>query len=87
MDDAVKGWVQAQSVSRAKDNELSSVINNNLYFNRDMMFQKGIEDKVKTLTVQDVNNAIKKYFKTYDEWTVVNAGDFKNVIDLKKKVD
>lgn len=88
LDDAVKGWVQAQSVSRAKDNELSSVINNNLYYDRDMMFQKNIEEQVKKLTVADVNKAIKKHFKTIENWTVVNAGDFKNTIDLKeKKVD
>ncbi len=89
LDSAVKGWVQAQNVSRAKDNELSSVINNNLYYDRDMMFQKNIEEKVKSLTVADVNNVIKKYFKPLDEWTVVNAGDFEKSPDIKsdKKVD
>ena len=40
---AVTSWVQGQNVSRAKDNELSSLINNNLYYDRDMMFHKGIE--------------------------------------------
>lgn len=73
---AVNGWVQAENVSRAKDNELSSTINNNLYFDRDMMFYKAIEDKVTSLTVEDVNKVIKKYFKNFDKWTVVNAGDF-----------
>mgnify|MGYP006276092317 FL=1 len=74
---AVNGWVQEQSVSRAKDNELSSTINNNLYYNRDMSFQKEMEEKVKALTVEDVNAAIKKYLKPFSEWTVVSAGDFK----------
>ena len=73
---AVNSWVQGKNVSRAKDNELSSLINNNLYFDRDMMFHKNIEDKVTSLTVEDVNKVIKKYFKTFDNWTVVNAGDF-----------
>jgi zinc protease len=85
---AIDGWVQAQSVSRAKDNELSSVINNNLYYDRDMNFQKNLEEKVKNLTVDDVNEAIKKHFKTFDHWTVVNAGDFNNLINKDKdKVD
>lgn len=86
---AVKSWVQGQNVSRAKDNELSSVINNNLYYDRDMMFQKGIEDKVTSLTVEDVNKVIKKYFKTFDNWTVVNAGDFEKSPEIKndKKID
>lgn len=86
---AVNGWVQEQNVSRAKDNELLRLLNNNMYYDRDMMFQKSIEDKVTALTVQDVNAAIKKYFKTLDNWTVVNAGDFEN-FEIKngdKKVD
>ncbi|WP_353777731.1 insulinase family protein [Winogradskyella sp. 3972H.M.0a.05] len=84
LDDAVKGWVQAQSVSRAKDNELASTLNNNLYYDRDMMFQKGIEEKVKNLTVEDVNKAIKTYFKNFEEWSVVNAGDYEN-FEIKNK--
>jgi zinc protease len=89
LDDAVKGWVQAESVSRAKDNELARTINNNLYYDRDMMFQKNIESNVKNLTVEDVNKAIKTYFKAFENWSVVNAGDFKD-FDIKnedKKVD
>ncbi|MCG2462616.1 insulinase family protein [Flavobacteriaceae bacterium F89] len=74
---AVNGWVQEESVSRAKDNELASTINNNLYYGRTMDFQKALEEKTKKLTVDDVNKAIKKYIKPYKEWTVVNAGDFK----------
>ena len=85
---AVQGWIQAQNVSRAKDNELSSVINNNLYYDRDMNFQKALEERVSKLTVEDVNRAIRKHFKTYDKWSVVNAGDYKNLIESKeKKVD
>lgn len=82
---AVNGWIQGQTVSRAKDNEISSLINNNLYFERDMSFQKELEDKMKKLTVEDINRTIKKYFKTYDKWTVVNAGDFKN--EIKKQTN
>lgn len=86
---AVTSWVQGQNVSRAKDNELSSTINNNLYYDRDMMFYKDIEDRVTSLTVDDVNKVIKKYFKTFDNWTVVNAGDFEKSPEIKtdKKVD
>lgn len=81
---AVTSWVQGRNVSRAKDNELSGLINNNLYFDRDMMFQKNIEDKVTSLTVKDVNKVIKKYFKTFDHWTVINAGDFEEY-EIKNK--
>ena len=74
---AVKGWIQGQNVSRAKDNELSSVINNNIFYSRDMSFHKNIEENITKLTVEKVNKAIKKYFKSFDKWTVVNAGEFK----------
>ncbi|MDT0620006.1 M16 family metallopeptidase [Croceitalea vernalis] len=73
---AVNGWVQGKNVSRAKDNELSSLVNNNIYYNRDMSFHKALEAKVKALSVSDVNAAITKYMKQFSEWTVVNAGDF-----------
>jgi zinc protease len=76
LDSAIKGWVQGQTVSRAKDNELSSLINNNLYFERDMAFYAALESQVSSLTVEKVNAVIKKYFKSLDQWTVVNGGDF-----------
>lgn len=76
LDNAVKGWVQAQNLSRAKDGELSSVINNNIFYSRDMSFQKNIEKNIKGLTVAKVNKAIKKHFKPLDKWTVISAGDF-----------
>ena len=86
---AVNGWVQGQNVSRAKDAELAAVVNTNLYYDRDMMFQKNIEDDVKKLTVEDVNKVITKYFKNFENWTVVNGGDFKNPDINKgdKKID
>lgn len=77
LENAVNGWTQAQNVSRAKDNELSSLINNNIFYGRDMSFHKDLEAKVNQLTVADVNAAIKKYVRPYDKWSVVNAGDFK----------
>lgn len=83
---AVKGWIQGQTVSRAKDNEISSLINNNIYYKRDIKFQKNIEDKLSNLTIEDVNRVITKYFKTFDKWSVINAGDFKNEIKIDKKV-
>ncbi|MCJ7467479.1 MAG: insulinase family protein [Maribacter sp.] len=74
---AVNGWIQEENVSRAKDNELSSVINNNIYYDRTMAYQKELEEKISKLTVADVNKAIKKYILPFEKWTVVNAGDFK----------
>lgn len=79
---AINGWVQAQNVSRAKDRELSSLVNNNLYYKRDINFQKNVEKNIKSLTVEEVNRVIKKYFKTLENWTVVSAGDFSDHVNL-----
>lgn len=74
---AVNGWVQEQNVPRAKDNELTRTINDNIFYERTMDFQKDLEAKVSKLTVADVNKAIKKYVQPFEKWTVVNAGDLK----------
>jgi zinc protease len=87
---AVTSWVQGENVSRARDGELTEIINNNLHYDRDMVFHKKIEDKITSLTVEDVNKVIKKYFKTFENWTVINAGDFVDNPEIKtenKKVD
>ena len=54
-----------------------------------MMFYKTVEAKVTALTVDAVNKVIKKYFKTLDNWTMVNAGDFQEfeIKNDEKKVD
>jgi zinc protease len=75
--DAVNGWVQEENVSRAKDGELANLINNNIFYGRTMDFQKKLEEKVKSLTVAEVNKAIETYIKPYKDWTVINAGDYK----------
>ena len=74
---AVNGWIQGRNVSRAQDNELLTVINNNAFYDRTMVFHQEIEAKISNLTVEDVNKVIKKYILPFDKWTVVNAGDFK----------
>ena len=42
-----------------------------------MTFYAALESQVSALTVEKVNAVIKKYFKSLDNWTVVNGGDFK----------
>ncbi len=52
LDNAINGWVQGQTVSRAKDRELSSLINNNIYYHRTMDFQKNLEKNIKKLKIK-----------------------------------
>lgn len=35
---------------------------------------------------KNINKVIKKYFKTFDHWTVVNAGDFEET-EFKAKIE
>jgi len=45
--------------------------------------RKPWKEKVKNLTVSDVNKAILKYIKPYENWTVINCRDFKEIIFAK----
>lgn len=81
----VNGWIEGRNLSRAKDRELSTIVNNNLYYERDLNFQRHLEKQINELTVDDVNKAIRKHFKTFDKWTVVNAGDFKHLTEFERK--
>lgn len=72
---AKDGFAQAQTVSRAKDNELASKLNNYTYLGRKMEFDAAFEEKVKNLSVEDVNNAFRKYIDL-SKVTIIKAGDF-----------
>ncbi|WP_109299888.1 pitrilysin family protein [Aquimarina sp. AU474] len=73
---AVNGWVQQQSVSRSKDDELRRTLGSDLYLDRDMKFHADLETKVKKLTIEDVNNVLKKYIDP-SKFSIIKAGDFK----------
>ncbi len=72
---AKSGWLQSRSVSRSQDNELSSRLNNYLYYDRTLAFDAEFEKKVETLTPEQVNGAIKKFIDP-KKISIVKAGDF-----------
>ena len=72
---AKSGWLQSRSVSRSQDNELSSRLNNYLYYDRTLAFDADFEKKVDLLTPEQVNSAIKKYINP-KKISIVKAGDF-----------
>jgi zinc protease len=72
---AKKGWLEGQNVNRSQDGSLSSMLDNNLFLDRDMMWSKEMEEKVDKLTVDDVNAAMSKYVDL-DKMVFVKAGDF-----------
>ena len=75
VNEAIKGWLQAQQVSRANDRELAGRINNYLFYDRTIAWDADLESKISKLTPEQINAAMKKYI-TPDKITIVKVGDF-----------
>ena len=73
---AKAGYLQYREANRTDDGQLASTLNNYLFYGRDMLWDKNIDDKLQKLSVADVNAAMKKYVST-DYMTIIKAGDFK----------
>ena len=76
--DARAGLMQAREQSRADDNGLSMMLNNNLYLGRTLAFEEAIDGKLNALTAAEVSAAVKKHVDP-SKATTVKAGDFKSV--------
>ncbi len=72
---AKSGWLQSRSVSRSQDNELSSRLNNYLYYDRTLAFDAEFDKKVEALTTEQVNTTMKKLIDP-KKISIVKAGDF-----------
>ncbi|WP_235290928.1 M16 family metallopeptidase [Portibacter lacus] len=72
------GWIQGQSVSRSQDRELVGALANNLRTDREMKWSQELEDKIMSLSVEEVNKALAKHIDV-DKITYIRAGDFEKV--------
>jgi len=80
IEDAKKGWLQSQQVSRSQDQFLTGTLNSHLRKDRTMMWNAELEERVATLSTAQVNAAFKKYIIP-EKISYVKAGDFsKSVI-------
>ncbi len=75
---AKDSYIQSQRVSRTKDDGLARLIEKNTNAGRTMEFIADLEAKVAALTVEQVNEAIRKYIDP-DQIFVVTAGDFEKL--------
>ena len=75
LEDAKKGFLQQQEVRRTSDRGLASLLESYAFIGRDMKFMSDFEEKVKSLTVDQVNAALKKHIKPEGLY-IVSAGDF-----------
>lgn len=83
LQDNVKGYLQNQQLSRARDGMLANVLANNLFTGRDMSYYEKLENAVATLKVEDVNDAISEYISP-DMFVTATAGDFAQPTPAKK---
>ncbi len=72
--DAKKAVLQNNVLDRAKDSRLAGTLLSNIDLDRDMQWQKKLEQAIESLTVEQVNAAFKKHIKA-DKLSVVKAGD------------
>jgi zinc protease len=73
--EAKKGWLQAQTVSRANDNELANLLGNLTFEDRDIAFQAALEQKVMALTPQQIAEALRRHLDP-SQLSIYKAGDF-----------
>jgi zinc protease len=83
LDAARSGWIQSQMVNRAQDRSLIGKLSNNMRLQRDMMWDKALEDKIMKLTVAEINQIMTKHLDT-SKMVFVKAGDFEKAFKEAK---
>jgi zinc protease len=61
---------------RAQDGSLAGQLSSNLYFDRTFEFDAKLEDAIRSVTLEEVNDAVKRRLDL-SKITIVKAGDFK----------
>jgi len=71
-----QGLLEGRQLGRAQDGSLSGQISSNLYFDRTFSFDAQLEEKIRLLTLDEVNAAVRRHLDVA-KITIVKAGDFK----------
>ena len=77
LDGAQQGWLEGQQLGRAQDGNLAGGLSQNLYFDRTFQFDAALEERVRSVTLEEVNQAIRDRLDP-TKLTIVKAGDFAN---------
>ena len=75
--DAVSGMLTQREQARASDGAVAGMLNSDNYLGRPMLRRAEFDAKLKSLTVGQVNAAIRKFIKP-EQLSVFEAGDFAN---------
>lgn len=74
--DGKKALLQEMKVRRGNDARLAGTLRQGLYLGRTYAFYADLEKKIAALTVDDVNQALRRYLSP-GRLTIIRAGDFK----------
>ena len=74
---AKEGYLKQVEVMRANDDMLASLLAEHLFVGRTMQFEADLEEKIKSLSVDDVNTGLRKFIDP-KRLSVVTAGAFKD---------
>lgn len=77
LDGAQQGWLEGRQLGRAQDGNLAGGLSQNLYFDRSFRFDADLEDRVRSVTLEEVNQAIRDRLDL-TKLTIIKAGDFAN---------
>lgn len=72
---AKQGVLEQRQLARAQDPSLAGQISSNLYFDRTFQFDAALEAKIRSLTTEEINSAIRRRLDL-SKITIVKAGDF-----------
>ncbi len=75
LDDAKNGYLKEQQIRRSNDRGLTGLLEAYAFVGRDMNYLAEFEQKVQALTVDDVNEALRKHINP-SRLFIVSAGDF-----------
>ncbi len=72
---AKAGWLLGRKRNRGADGSLVGTLSNYLFINRTFAWDDALDKKVESLTLEEVNAAMKKYLNL-DKISIFKAGDF-----------
>jgi zinc protease len=78
IENAKSGLLQGKKVSRAQDTELVRTLRRNLQTDRTMQWNKAYEQRLATLTADDVKRVMNQYLKL-ENFSIIKAGDMSKV--------
>ncbi len=76
---AREGYLESRHLSRSEDSNLAATLASNLYFDRTMAWDAEFEEKIRALTLEEVNGAVRRHL-SLEEMTIVRAGDFEGAV-------